>query len=205
MSATRLLVLGVVREYGQAHGYQVRRELLSWGAEEWANVKPGSLYHALRQLAKVGMLRTVAVEESDEGPERTLYELTEDGETEFRTLLRKALSDPDVKPEFFGAGLTFLPCLQRWEAITSLRHRFAQLEGKRGELRVLLDEPNLPAKEGKPEHIWELFQWWVARTRVAAEFTAEMIERLKNGAYAMADDDGPSFGQAPPRDRIAES
>ncbi len=38
MSATRLLVLGVVRMYGQAHGYRVGRELMSWGVEEWANV-----------------------------------------------------------------------------------------------------------------------------------------------------------------------
>ena len=47
MSATRLLVLGVVRMFGRAHGYQVRRELLTWSADEWANVQPGSIYHAL--------------------------------------------------------------------------------------------------------------------------------------------------------------
>lgn len=35
MSATRLLVLGGVRRSGRAHGYTVRRELLSWGSDEW--------------------------------------------------------------------------------------------------------------------------------------------------------------------------
>ena len=48
MSVTRLLVLGAVRIFQPAHGYLVRRELLSWRVEEWANVQPGSIYHALR-------------------------------------------------------------------------------------------------------------------------------------------------------------
>lgn len=53
MSATRLLVLGVVRMYGRAHGYQVRRELLSWSADKWADVQPGSIHHALNLLEQI--------------------------------------------------------------------------------------------------------------------------------------------------------
>ncbi len=60
-SATRLLVLGVVRKHGKAHGYQVRRELLTWSADKWANVAPGSIYHALKQMAKEGLLERVDV------------------------------------------------------------------------------------------------------------------------------------------------
>ncbi len=62
MSATRLLVLGVVRVHGQAHGYRAGRELMDWGAEEWANVKWGSLYHALRKLSEQGRLREFVAE-----------------------------------------------------------------------------------------------------------------------------------------------
>ena len=53
MSAVRMLVLGVLRNLGQAHGYQVRRELLTWRADAWAHVDPGSIYQALRTLALV--------------------------------------------------------------------------------------------------------------------------------------------------------
>ncbi len=38
MSATRLLVLGAVRIFQPAHGYLVRRELLSWDVENWAAI-----------------------------------------------------------------------------------------------------------------------------------------------------------------------
>src|SRR5918996_1312583 len=56
MSAIRLLVLGAVRQHGRAHGYQVRGDLEFWGAHEWSNAKPGSIYHALKQMAKQGLL-----------------------------------------------------------------------------------------------------------------------------------------------------
>ena len=56
VSATRLLVLGVVRIMQPVHGYDVRRELLSWGVEESANIKPGSIYSALKVLHKDGLI-----------------------------------------------------------------------------------------------------------------------------------------------------
>lgn len=193
MSATRLLVLGVVRASGRAHGYQVRRELLSWGADQWASVKPGSIYHALRQLLKSGMLRSAGVEESGEGPERTLFELTESGEEEFVRLLGKALSDASAKPEFFGAGITFVTCQPRERAVGLLRFRLAGLEREQGSLRSMLEDGAVPA--AKPEHVWELFRSWIVAGDAAVSFTRELIERLENGAYTMAGEGGAAFGE----------
>src|SRR3954452_16732179 len=88
MSVTRLLVLGAVRIFQPAHGYLVMRELQSWQVDEWANLKPGSIYNALRSLTKQGML----VEEAGEkGGGKTVYRLTDDGETEFQRLIRDAI------------------------------------------------------------------------------------------------------------------
>ena len=63
MSTTRLLLLGVVRIFQPAYGYQLRRELLTWNVQEWANINPGSIYTGLRTLAKHGYLQ-----ELEEGP-----------------------------------------------------------------------------------------------------------------------------------------
>ena len=63
MNVVRLLVLGILKERRRAHGYAIRRELLSWRVETWTNVKPGSIYHAIRQLAKEGMLKALGTEE----------------------------------------------------------------------------------------------------------------------------------------------
>ena len=57
MSSTRLLVLGAVRIFQPIHGYDVRRELLSWRVDKWANVAPGSIYNALKTLTKEKFLK----------------------------------------------------------------------------------------------------------------------------------------------------
>jgi DNA-binding PadR family transcriptional regulator len=87
MSATRLLVLGVVRIFQPVHGYFVRRELLSWHVDEWASVNPGSIYNALRTLTREGYLEEVATDAGGR-PARTTYRFTADGETEFFSVLR---------------------------------------------------------------------------------------------------------------------
>ena len=58
-----MMILGLVKWMQPVHGYDVRRELLSWSADKWANVQPGSIYHALRKLTEEGLLRAVATEQ----------------------------------------------------------------------------------------------------------------------------------------------
>src|SRR5690349_18733747 len=119
--------------HGQAHGYQVRRDLLTWSADRWANVQPGSIYHALKQMTKEGLLEQIDVEPGESGQGRTGYRLTGDGETEFQVLVAKMLSQPDHgAQDAFGlaAAVTFLPTLPRARAIGLLRHRLTHLDGQ---------------------------------------------------------------------------
>ena len=90
MSTTRLLLLGVVRIFQPAYGYQLRRELLTWNVEAWANVNPGSIYTGLRTLSKHGYLQELE-QDGAHRPGRTSYKLTADGETEYFSLLRGML------------------------------------------------------------------------------------------------------------------
>ena len=57
MSATRLLVLGVIRTLQPIHGYEVRRELISWRVEATTNLKPGSIYGLLPWTAPAACSR----------------------------------------------------------------------------------------------------------------------------------------------------
>ena len=104
MSATKLLVLGIVHLSGGAHGYQVRSELQSWGAEIWAKIKPGSIYHALKKAAADGLL-TEHAEPGNSGPERVLYRATARGRDEMVELVRDGLRrthDPTPEAELVG-------------------------------------------------------------------------------------------------------
>src|SRR2546423_4224262 len=128
MSATRLLVLGAVRGFGRAHGYLVRAELVTWGVEDWATIKWGSLYHALRKLADEGLLTAT------EAGDRVDYTLTDAGETEFFTLLKGALREPGTRPDTLAAGLSLLPALTRADAIALFKQRLEALETTRHDI-----------------------------------------------------------------------
>ncbi len=114
MSSTQLLVLGVVRTSQPVHGYDVRRTLLTWRADEWATVNPGSVYHALKALTRDGFLRIAETSRRGSRPERTTCELTTDGETEFLTLLRESL---------WMVAATRCRCMQAWPSSPRCRAR----------------------------------------------------------------------------------
>lgn len=183
MSAIRLLVLGAVRAHGRAHGYQVRSDLESWGAHEWSSAKPGSIYHALKQLAKQGLLRAHEVAPSDVGgPPRVEYELTPAGEQEFLALLRDALARHDHKIDVLTAGVGFLTALPRAEAVELLEQRAAALEGWRSEVTKLWSGQDDWGAVG------EIMRLWVHFSDGGAEWTRGLISRLKSGELEMADD-----------------
>ncbi|MFD0560229.1 PadR family transcriptional regulator [Stackebrandtia endophytica] len=187
MSATRLLVLGAVRIHGTAHGYLVQHEFLSWGAHEWANVKWGSIYHALKQMTKQGLLTQ---RETDDGSWRVDYTITPKGDTEFLKLMRAALSHPEHRPDALAAALAFFTALPRAEVIDLLRRRITALEEERADKE---HHARKIAKES-PEHISELFGLWVTTADNGIEWTRGLIERLTAGEYTMVDDDPRAFG-----------
>ncbi|OXM73271.1 MULTISPECIES: PadR family transcriptional regulator [Amycolatopsis] len=198
MSPTRLLVLGVVRMYGKAHGYQVRRELLTWSADRWANVQPGSIYHALKKMAAEGLLEAVPDEPEGRGPDRVAYRLTGDGETEFQVRLAQMLSqlgENDAQNAFgFAAALTFLTCLPRQRAASLLQHRLTQMEGQLASVRHVLGHG---VEWGQPAHVNELYRLWATNVSATMEWVRNLIKRLEDGEYVMADDPGRSFGEPP--------
>src|SRR4051812_42933120 len=156
MSATRMMILGLVQWMQPVHGYDVRRELLSWNADKWANVQPGSIYHALRKLADEELLREVATEQVGARPARTTYEITEKGAAEFDTLLRGNWWQIATPPDPFMAAFSFLPALPRAEAAAALRNRAMQLGVGIEQLRTAISTDWARNKPTFVTWMWEL-------------------------------------------------
>ncbi|WIY05683.1 PadR family transcriptional regulator [Amycolatopsis mongoliensis] len=199
MSATRLLVLGVVRMYGRAHGYQVRRELLSWSADKWANVQPGSIYHALKKMTTEELLEQVDVEPGDGGPDRVAYRLTGVGEQEYQVLLAKALSDPELNHPDLSAAISLMTTLPRARVINLLRHRLVHLEAEQRRAKLMLEELKASVELGTPEHVGELYRLWGGITDASLTWLEGLLARLEAGEYVMADEAGNAFGEPPAR------
>lgn len=194
MSATRLLVLGVVRMQGQTHGYRVMRELLNWSADKWANLQPGSVYHVLKKGAAEGLLDPVTVESTGSGPSRTSYRLTEDGEREFLRLVERYLSEPDPTGFNFSAAVAFMTCLPRMHVISLLEYLRTQIDGSAQTTRHAAEQAS---EWGQPAHVTELYRFWTGHMDATMHWLAGLIDRLRSGEYEMADDTDDPFG-APP-------
>ncbi|WP_206792515.1 PadR family transcriptional regulator [Amycolatopsis sp. MtRt-6] len=188
ISATKLLVLGIVHLSGGAHGYQVRSELQSWRAETWAKIKPGSIYHALKKAAADGLL-TEHAEPGNSGPERVLYRATPRGREEIVELVRDGLrrtQDPDM----LNASIAMLPMLTRSDAIAHVSERVARLEAELVVQAEGWEDPHRDIPEHIPEHVREQAELWAGHARTELEWAKSLSKRLSEGAYTMADDPG---------------
>ncbi|GAA2458668.1 PadR family transcriptional regulator [Streptomyces glaucus] len=192
MSAIRLLVLGAVRQHGRAHGYQVRNDLEYWGAHEWSNAKPGSVYHALKQMAKQGLLHAhESAPSTAGGPPRVEYEITERGTAEYLRLVREALTSYDQRTDVKSAAIGFIVDLPRDEAVALLKERIRRIE----QWRSAVTEHYVP--EGGPGqlgHIGEIMNLWIHTADAEAEWTRGLIGRIEGGAYTFAGEGEPFVG-----------
>jgi DNA-binding PadR family transcriptional regulator len=174
-----MMILGLVRWMQPVHGYDVRRELLSWNADKWANVQPGSIYHALRKLTEEGLLRAVATEQVGARPARTTYEVTPKGEDEFETLLRGLWWNLSEPPDPFVAAFSFLPALPRGEAAAALRNRANLLRAGIESMRASLESDWM--RSTKPVHVGWMFELWSARAEAELAWCERIAERIESG------------------------
>lgn len=186
MNVTRLLVLGTIRYLGTAHGYAVRRQLDDWRVETWTTVRSGSVYHALGQLQKEGKLATSGSEAGARGTERTVFSLTSKGETEFFSLLEKALGSFDL-PQL-SAGIAFIGQLSPDRSQSLLVSLHERLNANMGFLQKLAED--MPNDQAVPRTA-DLLSLWAGHL----EATAQSVARLRSKLASERDDQHGSGAQ----------
>lgn len=185
-STTRLLVLGVVRIFQPVHGYDVRRELVSWHAEEWANVAPGSIYNALKSLTRDGLLEIVGTKQIGGRPERTTYRLTSKGESEMDELLRQLLWTVRMPVDPLVSAISLLGFIDRKELISALEARSAKIQGDLTHAEYVIaaiDDVETPG------HVREMMRLMYARVGAELEWSRAFKTRLAAGEYRLRGDE----------------
>jgi DNA-binding PadR family transcriptional regulator len=172
---TRLLLLGAVSIFEPVNGYQIRRELLSWGVEEWANIKPGSIYNGLATLAQRGEL--VRHDLRDGSREVAVYELSDAGREEFRRLFEEALTAVrPTAPLAFQTALSMLPLVTRADARALLQQRLANLD------RAAAEAAEKPVdSEHVPPHVVAVMEYWESVGKVEREWLLRLLFRIGDG------------------------
>lgn len=186
---TRMLLLGAVAMFEPVNGYQIRRELVSWRVDEWANLGPGSIYSGLTTLEKLGQVRRHDLD--DDGRVVAVYEITEAGRGELARLLGEGLETVTLYSAVaFHAAFGMLPLLPRDVA---LRH----LEVRLHEVDRALEQWDPGAGEEAPPHAVHGVRLWLTVLREERAWLVDTVARLRSGEFDLA---GEPWRWVPPAD-----
>ncbi|WP_433369545.1 PadR family transcriptional regulator [Actinoplanes sp. CA-142083] len=110
-STLGLVLLALLIE-APMHPYRMQQVLKERGQDQLVNVaQRNSVYQALERLVRDGLARPASVSREAGRPERTVYEITEDGDATMRRWLTEMLPVPAREFPEFPAALAFLPVL----------------------------------------------------------------------------------------------
>ncbi|WP_460414800.1 PadR family transcriptional regulator [Planifilum fimeticola] len=123
------------------HPYRMQQLIKERGKDLVINVqRRASLYQTIQRLLRAGLIAVKETSREENRPERTVYELTEQGLETARDWLTSMLSKPKEEFPEFPAALSLLPLLEVGEVLRCLEEREAALAEKLSSLDTNLRE-----------------------------------------------------------------
>ncbi|WP_199423112.1 PadR family transcriptional regulator [Actinotalea solisilvae] len=204
---TRLLVLGAVRLFEPVNGYQIRRELLSWGVDDWAHVLPGSIYSSLATLTKQGHLVRQDVE--DGGRTVAVYATTPSGRDELDRLFEHAMTTVDpLDPLPVHTAMSMCSLFARDVVAGHLETRAAALGAH---LEALRAAHAATAAGASPPHVARVLELQLGIAELERTWVRDLAIAVRRGELSFAGEpatwsppaDDPGWQMAHDRDRYA--
>ncbi|MGH8291410.1 MAG: PadR family transcriptional regulator [Steroidobacteraceae bacterium] len=123
----RALILGVLHR-GDFHPYEIKRRLENAMVECYIDIDVGTLYYAIRQLEKEGLISAVSRERVARGGMRTVYRITPKGRAEFQALLHRQFEEEGPVSQTLYGALLFLHLADLAVVEDLLRRRLERLD-----------------------------------------------------------------------------
>jgi DNA-binding PadR family transcriptional regulator len=183
-SATRrsplaLAVLSLLA-YRPLHPYGVQRLLKEWGKDNVVNVgQRAGLYKTMERLLAAGLIAVRETGRDQQYPERTVYELTDEGRETGEQWLQEILSVPRNEFPEFPAALSFLMLLGREAALAALEQRQARLTETLAVLRKAVEESK---GYGLPRVTLLDDEYAVVMTAAELTWVTGIVEDLRDGS-----------------------
>jgi len=108
--------------------YEMAQMLRTRGKDKTIKINWGSLYTVVQNLQKYGFIEEVGTDREGRQPERTTYQITEQGMAELRDWLRELLSVPGDEQSPFAAALSEGGILPPAEVVELLTTRLTTLD-----------------------------------------------------------------------------
>ena len=183
VSSIRLFILGTLSASGPLHGHQIRQQAQNDRTEAWTDIQVGSVYGAIKRLASEGLIREVRTEKVGNRPERTIYEITQEGRRSLAAIHDAALREIDHHYDPFDLALA--------QARSMPEEDLAQVVANRiGALRVQLATQRHVAEHADPyvnEAERLIIQHLITRTEAEIRWHTELAARLPRVAADFRD------------------
>jgi DNA-binding PadR family transcriptional regulator len=136
-----LMLMGLVLlAEAPMHPYEMQRLMVWRGKDQVVRVQRGSLYPAVERLAKAGLIEPLETERAGRRPERTVYQLTEQGRDTAEMWLASMIRTVRNEYSDFPAALSFIPMLSAAEARDQFQARRISLGKEIAAMRALAVE-----------------------------------------------------------------
>ncbi|MCK4566153.1 MAG: helix-turn-helix transcriptional regulator [Candidatus Thorarchaeota archaeon] len=126
LPSTYLTVLSILGN-GAAYGYEVNNIIERYGYREWVELQFSSVYKALSELEKRGLVEGRKKNDAVKTSKKT-YHLTRKGRNTLKKQITMCLSNPPRPKTLFDLGVSAMSLLSREEAVDALFAYKANLE-----------------------------------------------------------------------------
>ena len=160
------------------HPYEVAQTLRARAKQESVRLNYGSLYAVVEALEKKGFVKATGTVREGKRPERTVYDITDDGAREMNEWMTDLISTPSKEYPAFLAGLSFLPSLPPDEALGALRSRREALNVKLAAMRGAMKA----ARDAGLPRIFELeSEYEEQQLRAELKFVTGLVDEMDAG------------------------
>ncbi|MEU7638786.1 MULTISPECIES: PadR family transcriptional regulator [unclassified Streptomyces] len=161
------------------HPYGIQQLLKQWGKEQVVNVgQRAGLYRTIERLQAGGLIAVRHTERDQQYPERTVYEVTDEGRAVTREWLEQMLAVPKAEFPVFPAALSNMLMLSPDEVAPILDRRLARITVQRADL----ERQTAAAPDGLPRITLIENEYLLAVLRAEERWLRGVIDDLRNGS-----------------------
>jgi|SRR5947209_7050595 len=187
-----LAVLGLLYG-GPLHPYRMQGLLKEWGKDQVINVgQRSSLYKTIGRLSEAGLITVRQTERNQQYPERTVYEITQEGRRFLLEWLTEMLSRHRNEYPTFPAALSFAMLLGPAGLQSALRDRADSLRATVAGMRAAItslgaDLPRVTLLES---------EYQLAINEAELRWVDQIVVELANGTLTWSYEDFASASKA---------
>src|SRR5215208_6706219 len=200
-SSLALVVLALLYE-APMHPYRMQQLIKERGKDEVVNVRQrASVYQTIDRLRRLGLITPREITREEKWPERTVYELTDEGRRTLREWMNEALSTRAREFPEFPVAVSLLGLLTPEEALRQLETRVAALEDEAARID---SQFGTAAAEGLPRLFLLETEYQRATLEAELEWVRTVVDDLRTGRLTWSEEWLRQFSEQPMTAGFAE-